>query len=102
MLQPIAYCLAAVLMVLGMIYIGGRVSDWIHRPKILPGMTVIIPFSGSVDNIEQILRYIYNNIRWNGCPKGSIILLDRGMSISTRYRCDLFCRDNPAFVICRV
>lgn len=87
-MTAVSYGLIGFLMVSGMIFIVEQVSAWLWRPKELPLLTLVLPLKGEIENVEQVVRYYINSMKWQ-TPAQSwrIFLLDQGIGEETREQC---------------
>lgn len=81
------WCLTGFLLILSL----SQLWEWFllfwNRPKAPLLRYTLIPLSGSVENMEQLLRYIRLT-----CAGSQVLLLDRGMDYASRELCRHFCR----------
>lgn len=59
----------------------------------------VLPITGEVENIEEILRTVKTEADWNNTYAKKIVLLNNGARQETINICKKFCEDNPLFTL---
>lgn len=84
-----------------------QIMAWIKYLLLKPEQKVtaylMLPVSGHVENIEQLLRYYCHRLEWDLPSAGveKLVIVDEGMDDSTSEICRKFCLENTAICFCR-
>jgi hypothetical protein len=73
---------------------------FLTAPKKKLPLWTVIPVSGKVENIEEVLRQVQGSIMWEKIPSKRAVILDLNADPTTLDICRKFCEDSPLFTIC--
>jgi hypothetical protein len=73
---------------------------FLTAPKKKLPLWTVIPVSGRVENIEELLRQVKGSVMWDKIPAKRVVILDLNADPATLDICKKFCEDSPLFTIC--
>ena len=81
---------AMLLGILGAVQLGEVFSIWLRRPKERPPISWVLPLSGEVEDVEQILGYFQEVAMWS--PESQLaFVVDCGLGAQSARLCKLWC-----------
>ena len=85
--------------ILGVVQLGEFLSIWLHRPPHRPVSFSVMPLSGQIENIDQLLGYFQEVALWS--PESQLaFVIDCGLSPQSADDCRRWCRDKKRVTFC--
>jgi hypothetical protein len=72
---------------------------FLTAPKKKLPLWTVIPISGKIDNIEEMLRQVEGSVMWEKIPAKRVVILNLNADPTTLDICRKFCEDSPLFTI---